>query len=181
MYPPYSTHSLQLLDVVLFRPLSKHYTKELTQHLQRTQGLLKITKQDFYRHFWPAWSSTMTHDLIVKSFQAVGVWPMDASQQRYPFSVAIPHRRGTLSRLINCFREDPLPAVGDADKEALLIHIVRVALFNLMFSHLRVQQVEIQLIFTLVVSKVTLTIHTGVPFGDELIGMTVLKPGNLAI
>ena len=54
VYPPYSTHSLQLLDVVLFRPLSKHYTKELTQHLQRTQGLLKITKQDFYRHFWPA-------------------------------------------------------------------------------------------------------------------------------
>ena len=71
--------------------------------------------------------------------------------------------------------------MGDADKEALLIHILRVALFNLMFSHLGVQQVEIQLVFTLVVSKVTLTIHTGVPFGDELIGMTVLKPGNPAI
>jgi hypothetical protein len=71
--------------------------------------------------------------------------------------------------------------VGDADKEALLIHIVRVALFNLMFSHLKVQQVKIQLVFTLVVSKVTLTIYTGVPFRDKLIGMTVLKPGNPAI
>jgi hypothetical protein len=68
------------LDVVLFGPLSKHYTEELTQHLQRTQGLSRITKQDFYRHFWPAWSSTMTHDLILKSFQATGVWPMDASR-----------------------------------------------------------------------------------------------------
>jgi hypothetical protein len=71
--------------------------------------------------------------------------------------------------------------VGDADKEALLIHIVRVALFNLMFLHLRVQQVKVQLVFTLVISQVTLTIYTGVLFGDELIGMTVSKPGNPAI
>jgi hypothetical protein len=57
-----------------------------------------------------------------------------------------------LPRLINCLGEDPLPAVGDADKKALLIHIVRVALFNLMFLHLRVQQVKVQLLFTLFVS-----------------------------
>ena len=54
VYPPHSTHSLQPLDVVLFGPLSNHYTEELTQHLQRSQGLSRITKQDFYRHFWPA-------------------------------------------------------------------------------------------------------------------------------
>jgi len=54
VYLPHSTHSLQPLDVVLFGPLSKHYTEELTQHLQRTQGLSRITKQDFSRHFWPA-------------------------------------------------------------------------------------------------------------------------------
>jgi hypothetical protein len=80
VYPPHSTHSLQPLDVVLFGPLSNHYTEELTQHLQRTQGLSRITKQDFYGHFWPAWSSTMTHELILKSFQTTGIWPMDASQ-----------------------------------------------------------------------------------------------------
>jgi hypothetical protein len=78
VYLPHPTHNLQPLDVVLFGPLSKHYTEELTQHLQRTQGLLRITKRDFYRHFWPAWSSVMTHDLTLKSFQATGVWPMDA-------------------------------------------------------------------------------------------------------
>ena len=54
--------------------------------------------------------------------------------------------------------------MGDADKEALLIYIIRVALFNLMFSHLRVQQVKIQLVFMLVVSKVTLTIYTSILF-----------------
>jgi hypothetical protein len=80
VYPPHSTHSLQPLDVVLFSPLSKHYTEQLTQQLQRTQGLSRITKRDFFGNFWPAWSSTMTHDLILKSFQATGVWPMDADQ-----------------------------------------------------------------------------------------------------
>jgi hypothetical protein len=42
-------------------------------------------------------------------------------------------------------------------------------------------EVEVQLVFTLVVSQVTLTIHSGVPFSDELVGMTVLKTGNPAI
>jgi hypothetical protein len=50
-----------------------------------------------------------------------------------------------------------------------------------MFLHLRVQQVKVQLVFTLVVSQVTLTIYTGVPFRDELIGITLLKLGNPAI
>jgi hypothetical protein len=78
VFPPHSTHSLQPLDVVLFAPLLRHYTEELTHYLQRTQGLPRITKQDFYSNFWPAWSSTMTPELILKSFQATGVWPMDA-------------------------------------------------------------------------------------------------------
>ncbi|KAH8631304.1 pogo transposable [Alternaria alternata] len=30
VYPPHLTHSLQPLDVVLFGPLSSHYTKQLT-------------------------------------------------------------------------------------------------------------------------------------------------------
>ena len=40
--PPHSTHSLQPLDIVLFAPLSRHYTEELTTYLQRTQGLTRI-------------------------------------------------------------------------------------------------------------------------------------------
>ncbi|KAF1925278.1 uncharacterized protein M421DRAFT_399763 [Didymella exigua CBS 183.55] len=49
-----------------------------------------------------------------------------------------------------------------------------------MFSHLRVQQVKVQLVFMLVVSQVTPTIHTSVVFGDELVRMAVLKLGNPA-
>jgi hypothetical protein len=51
IFPPHSTHSLQPLDVVLFAPLSRHYTKELTHYLQQTPGLTRITKRDFYSNF----------------------------------------------------------------------------------------------------------------------------------
>ena len=54
VFPPHSTHSLQPLDVVLFAPLSRHYTSELTHFLQRSQGITRITKRDFFSNFWPA-------------------------------------------------------------------------------------------------------------------------------
>jgi hypothetical protein len=41
--------------------------------------------------------------------------------------------------------------VGDTDKEALLIYIVRIALVNPVFLYLGVQQVEVQLVFMLAV------------------------------
>jgi hypothetical protein len=66
--PPHSTHSLQPLDVVLFSPLSRNYTTELNRSLQRSQGITRITKRDFFRIFWAAWSSTMRRDIILKSF-----------------------------------------------------------------------------------------------------------------
>jgi hypothetical protein len=69
---------LQPLDVVLYALLSRHYTEELTHYLQQTQGLTRLTKRDFYSNFWLAWNSTMTPELILKSFQATGMWLMDA-------------------------------------------------------------------------------------------------------
>ena len=78
IFPPHSTHSLQPLDVVLFAPLSKYYSQELDRYLQLSQGLTRVTKADFFTNFWPAWGSTMTPELILKSFSATGVWPMDA-------------------------------------------------------------------------------------------------------
>lgn len=76
--PPNSTHSLQPLDVVLFSPLSRNYTTELNRNSQRSQRLTSVTKRDFYSNFWAAWSSTTSPELILKSFSATGVWPMDA-------------------------------------------------------------------------------------------------------
>jgi hypothetical protein len=49
--PPHSTHTLQPLDVVMFKPLSTAYSKELTTHLHNGQGLLVIKKSDFFHLF----------------------------------------------------------------------------------------------------------------------------------
>jgi hypothetical protein len=62
----------------MFLPLSKYYSQELDRHLHQSQGLIGVKKGEFFPIFWSAWSSTMRQELILKSFQATGVWPMDA-------------------------------------------------------------------------------------------------------
>ena len=54
IYPPHSTHTLQPLDVVMFKPLSTAYSKELTTYLHNGQGLAGIKKGDFFHLFWKA-------------------------------------------------------------------------------------------------------------------------------
>jgi hypothetical protein len=47
IYPPYATHSLQPLDVVMFKSLSSQYSKNLTNHTHQSLGILPIKKSDF--------------------------------------------------------------------------------------------------------------------------------------
>jgi hypothetical protein len=42
--PPHLTHTLQPLEVVVFKPLSSAYSLELTEHLHRGQGLVPIRR-----------------------------------------------------------------------------------------------------------------------------------------
>lgn len=78
IYPPHSTHTLQPLDVVCFKPLSQNYTKELDYRTQRVQGILGIDKSDFFNLFWPAWVNTFTKTLVETSFSATGIHPPNA-------------------------------------------------------------------------------------------------------
>jgi hypothetical protein len=50
-YLSHSTHSLQLLNVGIFSPLSTAYLSKLRQQQQRSQGLLPVKKLDFYGIF----------------------------------------------------------------------------------------------------------------------------------
>ncbi|KAK7178432.1 hypothetical protein PSPO01_15516 [Paraphaeosphaeria sporulosa] len=75
--PPHSTHTLQPLDVVLFKPLSSAYSAELTTHLQKSQGLVPIKKGDFFPLFWKAWTSSFEEETILKSFETTGISPFD--------------------------------------------------------------------------------------------------------
>ena len=74
--PPHSTHTLQPLDIVMFKPLSTAYSKELTTYLHNGQGLAGIKKGDFFHLFWKAWASTFTQALILRSFEATGIAPL---------------------------------------------------------------------------------------------------------
>jgi hypothetical protein len=97
--PPHSTHTLQPLDVVLFKPLSQAYSNELTNHLHKAQGLVPIKKGDFFPLFWSAWVSSFTESLISKSFKATGIWPMDANVILRRFASTPEAERSSSSKL----------------------------------------------------------------------------------
>jgi hypothetical protein len=78
IFPPHLTHTLQALDVVLFKPLSTAYSAALSRHLHSSQGLLRITKGDFFPLFWKAWVSSFKKETILRSFQATGIWPINS-------------------------------------------------------------------------------------------------------
>jgi hypothetical protein len=64
--------------VALFAPLAVAYTKELSLHLQRSQGLLPVKKGDFFELFWTAWNTAFTKETILSSFRATGINPLNA-------------------------------------------------------------------------------------------------------
>jgi hypothetical protein len=75
-FPPHSTHTLQPLDVVMFKPLSTSYSSALVDYLHQSQGLLPVKKGDFFLLFWSAWSTVFTRkELILKAFESTGIWP----------------------------------------------------------------------------------------------------------
>jgi hypothetical protein len=77
VFLPHSTHSLQPLDVVMFKPLSSAYSHSLTTYLHKSQGLLSLKKGDFFLLFWDSWITSFKKETILKSFEATGVWPKE--------------------------------------------------------------------------------------------------------
>ena len=75
--PPHSTHTLQPLDVAMFKPLSTAYSAELSKHLHRSQGLVSVTKGDFFSLFWNAWMASFQESTILSSFKSTGISPPD--------------------------------------------------------------------------------------------------------
>jgi hypothetical protein len=78
IFPSHSTYTLQPLDVVMFKPLSSAYSAELAYHQQQALRRLPIKKGDFFPLFWSAWIKSFKKETILKSFEATGIWPMDA-------------------------------------------------------------------------------------------------------
>jgi hypothetical protein len=77
IYPPHSTHTLQPLDVCMFKPLSSAYSTELSNFMYRCQGLSSITKRDFFRLFYAAWHTAFKEKAILKAFECCGIAPFN--------------------------------------------------------------------------------------------------------
>jgi hypothetical protein len=77
--PPHSTHTLQPLDVVCFKPLSSNYKHHLTLYTHRSQGLVPVKKGDFFLIFWKAWVDTFTERVVQRGFEVTGIAPLNPS------------------------------------------------------------------------------------------------------
>jgi hypothetical protein len=76
-FPPYATYTVQPLDVVVFKSLSSAYSRELENFRIQSYRILPMAKRDFFSLFWRAWESSLTLDLIKKSFEATGLVPLN--------------------------------------------------------------------------------------------------------
>jgi hypothetical protein len=77
IYPPHSTHTLQPLDVVMFKPLSSAYSSQVAGFIERCQGLTSMSKRDFYPMFIAACEASFKKDTILKAFEATGLSPLE--------------------------------------------------------------------------------------------------------
>jgi hypothetical protein len=77
IYPPHSTHTLQPLDVVMFKPLSSAYSAQIASFMERSQGLTSMSKRDFYPMFMAAWEASFKEATILKAFEATSLSPFN--------------------------------------------------------------------------------------------------------
>jgi hypothetical protein len=59
VYPPHSNHTLQPLDVAMFKPLSSAYSGQVVAFMERCQGLPSMSKREFYPMFVTAWEASV--------------------------------------------------------------------------------------------------------------------------
>ena len=71
--PPHSTHTLQPLDVGMFSPLAKAYSKGLDHLMFKYQASVLLHKGDFYSLFRTAWDVSFIESNILSSFRATGL------------------------------------------------------------------------------------------------------------
>jgi hypothetical protein len=77
IYLPHLTHTLQPLDVVMFKPLSSAYSAQVASFIERSQGLTSMSKRDFYPMFIAAWEALFKKGTILKAFEATGLSPLN--------------------------------------------------------------------------------------------------------
>ena len=79
IYPPYSTYRLQPLDIALFALLASYYVTALDQWMQKTEGLYRIIKREFYGLFRSVFISAMSKKNIESGWKRTGLLLFDSN------------------------------------------------------------------------------------------------------
>ena len=90
VYPPHSTHTLQPLDVSMFKPLSTAYLNEVSAFMDRSQGLALMSKRDFFPLFYSAWQASFKETTILNAFKATGISPLNPEVILQRFTIPDP-------------------------------------------------------------------------------------------
>ncbi|EED19145.1 conserved hypothetical protein [Talaromyces stipitatus ATCC 10500] len=95
IFPAHAIHTLQPLDVALFAPLSKAYTKELRKFIDDCQGLSRLSKRDFFRLFWASWKEAFISENINSAFKNTGLYPFNLELVIHRFTPESESRRSS--------------------------------------------------------------------------------------
>ena len=77
VFPPHSTHRLQPLDIGLFSPLATYYSQAIDRLLAESQGLVRLTKRDFWSLFYEAWTKAFHAQNVRSAWEAAGLYPLN--------------------------------------------------------------------------------------------------------
>jgi hypothetical protein len=77
VFPPHSTHRLQPLDIGMFSPLATYYSQALDRLLSESQGLVRLTKRDFWPLFYEAWEKAFHAKNVRSAWEAAGLYPLN--------------------------------------------------------------------------------------------------------
>jgi hypothetical protein len=78
IFSPNSTHRIQPLDVIMFKPLSSGYSLKVSSFIEKCQSFTSMGKQDFYPLFVAAWESSFMETTILRAFEATGLSPFNS-------------------------------------------------------------------------------------------------------
>jgi len=93
--PPHTSHYLQPLDKVHFKPLKEHYKEAVRIHLRNNPGL-GIKRSDFPTLFRTAYFKVATISNSINAFRATGLYPLNIDE--------IPDYAYAPAETTNCFQ-----------------------------------------------------------------------------
>ncbi len=96
--PPHVTHRLQPLEVGLFSPLSKAYSRELSNYFAKGQGLVSMSKWLFYLFFKKALEASFTESNTEAVWWATGIWQYDPDKT---LAICAKKRPSTLTKKLH--------------------------------------------------------------------------------